>query len=70
MYIKCLYFNVVCSVSDPHWLNADPDPVFYLNVDLNPDPDPGSQTNADPDPDPGQTSVTKSWIMTLKIFFM
>ncbi len=26
--------------------NADPDPVFYLNVD--PDPDQGSQTNADP----------------------
>jgi hypothetical protein len=26
--------------------NADPDPVFYLSVDLGPDP--GSQTNADP----------------------
>jgi hypothetical protein len=33
------------------FINADPDPAFYLNA--NPDPDPWSQTNADTDP--GQT---------------
>ncbi len=30
------------SVSYTHWINADPDPAFYLNAD----PDPGSKTNA------------------------
>ncbi len=34
-------------------LNADPDPAFYLNVDLDPDRDPGSQAHAVLDP--GQT---------------
>jgi hypothetical protein len=28
--------------------DPNPDPAFYLNVDLNPDPDQWSQSNADP----------------------
>jgi hypothetical protein len=29
------------SVSDPHWLYADPDPAFKTNADPGPDPDSG-----------------------------
>jgi hypothetical protein len=32
------------SASDPHRLNADPDPAFWVNVDS----DPGSEMNTDP----------------------
>ncbi len=55
-------------VVDPHWLNVDPDPAFYLNA--NGDPDPESQTNADPcGSGSGSWSdfkVIKSWIFLWK----
>ena len=37
------------SVVDKNILNLDPDPGFWLKLDLDPDVDPGQ----DPDPDPG-----------------
>jgi hypothetical protein len=40
----CLFYK--SSVVDPYCFNADPDPSFYLNVDM--DPDPGSQTYLKP----------------------
>ena len=48
---------LICSVSDPHFKNADPDPTLYQNADPDPDPDPDptifQNADADPDPDPG-----------------
>jgi hypothetical protein len=55
-------------------LTSVSDPDFYIDAGPDPDPDPGGKTNADAKPcGSGSWSdyaVTKSWILTLKIFFM
>ncbi len=37
-YTGTAYMNQGGS-ADLHWFNADPDPRFFINVDLDPDPD-------------------------------
>ncbi len=45
------FFHLDNRVADPHHVDADPDPAFYLITD----PDPTFHSDVDPDPNPDPT---------------
>ncbi len=60
-YLKEENFSVACNVTDPHHLDADPDPACHsfeadpdptFHFDGVPDPDPTFHFDADPNPSP------------------